>query len=427
MELERQFQAKMNQKLRVHIFGLLLLPLVKQRQTLENSLSSFVDMLSIMKPEQGVDEDMSANLRIITRSDLPEEYMANYLQKFGFLKNVPISELIKAVSNEELVVIRCDKNRVLDLANSKSVFLVMDGKIVFREHSINDPTDYHIVQVCRSGDILNVPEFDMGVSNGTQVFPVVQSTQAHLVEMSHKTFQMLFKLTKSLAKELEMSNMNQSRLFAALTEQSKYKIVFGGDLKTRKFNEGLTIVPMHKQSPWNTEAFQVYRDFKPIISANEKNLVVTVSSKLAPPKFKTKATFSEGLDQYIKVKLSEMPREFKFSIKGAMEFLKAETQSQYNRKTTSTLARALTRRVTEAAGINIATEIRTKIPPLYILTQGKAYLKLREENGLKVTVHTLRVGDAFGYSDLLGVKVSCQTLILLGARADWGHRGWSRR
>ena len=86
--------------------------------------------------------------------------------------------------------------------------MVMDGRLVFREHSINDPTDYHIVQVCRSGDILNVPEFDMGVSNGTQVFPVVQSTEAHLVEMSHKTFEMLMKLTRSIEKEMQMSNMN---------------------------------------------------------------------------------------------------------------------------------------------------------------------------------------------------------------------------
>lgn len=118
---------------------------------------------------------MSANLRTITRSEFPEEYMANYLQKYGFLKRVPIKDLIDAVSKEELLVIRCDKNRVLDLANSKSVFMIMDGKIVFREHSINNPADYHIVQVCRRGDILNVADFDMGVSNGTQVFPVVVS------------------------------------------------------------------------------------------------------------------------------------------------------------------------------------------------------------------------------------------------------------
>ena len=61
-----------------------------------------------------------------------------------------------------------------------------------------------------------------------------------------------------------------------------------------------------------------------MICANEKNIMVTVAAKNLPIGFKTKATFAKGIDEYIKVKMSEMPREFRYSIKGAMEFLKSD-------------------------------------------------------------------------------------------------------
>lgn len=44
--------------------------------------------------------------------------------------------------------------------------------------------------------------------------------------------------------------------------------------------------------------------------------------------------------------------------------------------------------------------------PLYIILRGSLKVIATDENGKQLEVHTLRYGDAFGYSDLLKVMVS---------------------
>ena len=63
------------------------------------------------------------------------------------------------------------------------VYLLLNGKVLLQEHTLEEPFKYQTVMIARSGSFIGVPELNMGKSSKTLVFPVVFSHSAHLLRM----------------------------------------------------------------------------------------------------------------------------------------------------------------------------------------------------------------------------------------------------
>ena len=61
----------------------------------------------------------------------------------------------------------------ISLPNTSFVYIVLNGKVVLREHSMNDPFEFNIIQVARKGHILGAEKLDMDKSCLPTVWSVV--------------------------------------------------------------------------------------------------------------------------------------------------------------------------------------------------------------------------------------------------------------
>ena len=68
--------------------------------------------------------------------------------------------------------------------NNENVFIVLDGKIALREHQLNNPFDYSILQIATSGSIIGCKSLDMGNSCRSGVWCVVYSNICRVVSIS---------------------------------------------------------------------------------------------------------------------------------------------------------------------------------------------------------------------------------------------------
>ena len=69
-----------------------------------------------------------------------------------------------------------------------NVFIVLNGKLVTRDHRLNNPSEYNVIQVSRPGSIVGCPALDYGNSENATVWTIVQSHVAHLVKMQAGDF-----------------------------------------------------------------------------------------------------------------------------------------------------------------------------------------------------------------------------------------------
>ena len=88
-----------------------------------------------------------------------------------------------------------EKDHILEIngVDSDCVYVVVNGKLVLRDHKLNDPFNYNVMQVAKPGSILGSAELDFGNSGRATVWTIVASHYAHVVKMSRETFQQLFK------------------------------------------------------------------------------------------------------------------------------------------------------------------------------------------------------------------------------------------
>lgn len=80
-----------------------------------------------------------------------------------------------------------------------NVFVVINGKILLRDHHLNDPYNYNVMQVATSGAIIGVNRLDLQNSCRATVWSIVASNVAHVVEMTRETFDTLWR--ESLTRE----------------------------------------------------------------------------------------------------------------------------------------------------------------------------------------------------------------------------------
>ena len=59
--------------------------------------------------------------------------------------------------------------QIIDVANEGNpdgnVYLLLNGKVILRKHSVEEPFDFKIISVMRPGNFIGVSDLDMGQSN----------------------------------------------------------------------------------------------------------------------------------------------------------------------------------------------------------------------------------------------------------------------
>ena len=108
--------------------------------------------------------------------------MATYLHKFEFLETLSLDNVQEMLSDGEINVITLCKDDIIPVSRvTDKVFLVINGRIMTHSHSVNDPSQFTIVQIVKAGAILGYDKLDFGVSLFTSSINSVISTHAHLV------------------------------------------------------------------------------------------------------------------------------------------------------------------------------------------------------------------------------------------------------
>ena len=66
------------------------------------------------------------------------------------------------------------KNELVNVnPQDKTVYLVLNGKIVYQDHSLDDPYAFKVSMIARPGIVIGVKELDNGASCLPTIFPVV--------------------------------------------------------------------------------------------------------------------------------------------------------------------------------------------------------------------------------------------------------------
>jgi len=80
------------------------------------------------------------------------------------------------------------KGELVMLPSANEVYIVLNGKVVLREHKILDPLDFNVLQVVKQGQVIGKPSLDEGKSSLPFVWGVVYSHTVDLLRMDVSLF-----------------------------------------------------------------------------------------------------------------------------------------------------------------------------------------------------------------------------------------------
>lgn len=114
-------------------------------------------------------------------------------ENFSFFHKIEEQLLRECLQEGSMQVITLDKKRLLDVSQDEDspVYLLLNGKIVLQEHSLDDPYNLRTIQITKPGLFIGVQELDMGQSSHPVVFPIVMSHVAQLVKFSRAAYNRL--------------------------------------------------------------------------------------------------------------------------------------------------------------------------------------------------------------------------------------------
>lgn len=97
------------------------------------------------------------------------------MQTFPVLKRFSYEYILDLVNKSELEVIQLNKDQILEISlpNTSHVHIVLNGKVVLREHSMDDPFDFNVIQVATKGHIIGAEKIDLDKSCLPTVWSIV--------------------------------------------------------------------------------------------------------------------------------------------------------------------------------------------------------------------------------------------------------------
>ena len=76
----------------------------------------------------------------------------------------------------------------LVMLSAQQVYIVINGKVILREHKMDDPLDFNVLQVVTQGEVIGNEKLDMGKSLLPFVWGVVYSHEVQLARMDISLF-----------------------------------------------------------------------------------------------------------------------------------------------------------------------------------------------------------------------------------------------
>ena len=121
---------------------------------------------------------------------------------------------------DKVEIIQVRKGDLIEI-DEKSVYLLLNGKVVYQDHELDEPIAYKVVMVAKPGTWIGVKALDMGMSCLPTVFPVVYSHTAQLLKLSPATFSQLWHESQNIHDQVRLDVYDQFSLFRNLSVQTK--------------------------------------------------------------------------------------------------------------------------------------------------------------------------------------------------------------
>ena len=185
------------------------------------------------------------------------KYMARYFSRLPLFRRLSASKLEKEYI-PQMVFEEKTKDDIIVLPDDRTVYIVLNGKAVLREHKIGNPCNFELVQVVRQGQVLGDPDLDMGKSTLPFVWSVVYSQKIQLARMDLSVFRRMWQDTRDREREVSLSHLNMNQLFKMVSKQTLFDVMYEKCFAVR-FEPGQLVMPIHSRSPWNIEVFKMYQ------------------------------------------------------------------------------------------------------------------------------------------------------------------------
>ena len=164
-KLQPDIQRKQCRNMIMTTFSVILVPMQKERVITEQNVMRFQKYMNLYDPEYLYDESVAKNLQKIGKPnpDLAEEkrlqFMAKYIGMFPFFRRIP-EQRISDYYIDKIEIVEKKKGQLITIPDSGAIMVVLNGQIILRHHELDQPTDFEIKQVAKSGHILFNEELD---------------------------------------------------------------------------------------------------------------------------------------------------------------------------------------------------------------------------------------------------------------------------
>lgn len=128
-----------------------------------------------------MDLNIPKNLKTINKRP---SFLAAFLHTLPFFKRIQASVIETYVDRFTIEELPMDSILPISGAKNSPVFVILTGKVILRDHLLNDPHDFKVASVASAGTVLGVSHLDCNVSCKPTVWSIVGSYTCVVVGMS---------------------------------------------------------------------------------------------------------------------------------------------------------------------------------------------------------------------------------------------------
>jgi len=104
------------------------------------------------------------DMKVVTYKE-KDKMLAQYLHYLPFFKRFSRKKLIAGGYFKDMKVVTYKEKDILLMPEKDQVYVLINGKVIMREHNTKEPIKIKIKQVCKPGYIFGVDQMDGGISN----------------------------------------------------------------------------------------------------------------------------------------------------------------------------------------------------------------------------------------------------------------------
>ena len=271
--LHKKFALQEGQRLKKYIFGIIMLPLQKERKVIENYTGNLHELIKLYSPDAGIDRNLQFNLKQVyeqpsklvnfdgtpiedDRNEPPKwkylESAARILKKVDFFKRLPEHIIEKFLPKMRLIE---KKHGDLVFTEEGKVLVILNGRTVLRQHDRN-PLDHKTLASYTQGSIIGFDQGDEGMTSDCDVWISVASKFIQYVEIELPIFEKLWKFSQTPDQMVRLAVLQQFEFSNRLFLVSLHNIIYDFG-KVVTYAKGQLIIPLHRRSFFQPH----YKDF----------------------------------------------------------------------------------------------------------------------------------------------------------------------